>query len=300
MRRRILSKIILALIVAFSFGDDSDTAEAPRKPAKAAWSWSKVSDQQIARMLFPKEKLYLYPKNFEALPMLNPALLDGVAAFEIKRLVANFDNDPEEELAVLIHYSTGMCTFCSDQAMFAILDKDNEKVRVAWKNEDAFFGEETELSTIKLVLADKFFELRCDYDAGPGGRGTIYSKMEIIRWDGQKFATIWSYDLEGYGTGSRGVMPHDYLARVDFIEAKGAKRIRATSLLATQPNPDEVRQHFKLYEEFAWNEKAQVYQPVKAQEVSYEQGKTCVASKKTERLLLEGQSRTKEERDCKP
>jgi hypothetical protein len=304
MRRRILSKIILALIVAFSFGDDSDTAEAPRKPAKAAWSWSKVSDQQIARMLFPKEKLYLYPKNIEALPSPNPAIIDGVAILAMKRVVANFDNDPDEELAVVVHVYTGLCTFCNSQAVFAILHKDDEKIRVAWRSEEGsrFFDQGTEIATIKLIKMDKFFELKCIFDGSPMETGTIYREMEIIRWNGQKFTSIWSYELEGYGTGARGVMPHDYLASVDFIDAKDAKRIKATSLLTTRPNPYEVRQHFKLEEEFAWNEKVQAYQPTKQYELSYELGKTCVASKKTQRYLGEPglQQRGPEERSCQP
>jgi hypothetical protein len=297
------AQIIFALIVSVFFGDLANAAETPRKVTKVPWSWSKVSDQQIARMLFPKEKLYLYPKNIEALPMPDPATIDGVAILAMKRVVANFDNDPHEELAVVVYVYTGLCTFCNSQAVFAILHKDDEKIRVAWRSEEGrrFFGEETEISTMKLIQADKFFELRCTYDKSPVETGNVYRKTEIIRWNGQKFATIWSYDLEGYGSGGRGSMPHDYLARVDFIDDKAAKRIKATSLLTTRPNPYEVRQHFKLEEEFAWNEKTQTYEPVKQYEVSYEQGRICTASKKTERILGEGvQRKTKDERNCMP
>jgi hypothetical protein len=299
LKMRTVSYIVFALLLFF--GHFTNAAEIPAKTTRV--DWRKVSDQQIAQMLFPKEKLYLYPKNFETLPM-NAGSLDGVAIFLIKRLVANFDNDPEEELAVLIDYSTGMCTLCNGQAMFAILDKDNEKVRVAWKKEEglSFFGDGTEISTVKLIHTDKFFELECIYDSTPSGTGTLYSEIEIIRWNGQKFTSIWKHDLEGYGTGARGVVPHDYLARVDFIDARGAKRIKATSLLVTRPDSNEVRQHFKLEEDFVWNEKAQVYQTAKQYELSYEVGKTCVASKETKRYLGEPglQPRGPEERDCKP
>jgi hypothetical protein len=78
------------------------TASPKVKKRKASGtSWQKLSDKQIAQLLFPKEKLYFQPA-LEGPAMLDPEPFDGVAVYEIKRVVANFDNDPEDEMAILI------------------------------------------------------------------------------------------------------------------------------------------------------------------------------------------------------
>jgi len=244
-----------------------------------ASNWNKLSDRQITRLFFPKEKLYFQP-TIEGLPMLDPALLDGVNVYGVKRLVANFDNDPENEMAVVVSYSTGMCTFCIGTVILGILDKQKGKVRIAWRTEEQEAFETLDqagISTMKLIKKGKFFELACTYDTSPIETGTSYKKMKIIRWDAKRFAEIWSYDLEGYDGGNRGGIPHDYLAKAEFIDDQKAKRIKVASLYTTRPADAEERVQSTLKEEFAWSEKAQVYQSVKRTEVKYKKGETCVS-----------------------
>jgi len=274
-RKRVLIKIALSIATVLSLFFSVASAASPS-------DWNRLSDRQIARLLFPEEKLYFEP-TLEGLPMLDPASLDGVNVYEVKRVVANFDNDPENEMAVLIHYSTGMCTFCIGTVIFAILDKQKGEVRIAWRTEkqEAFNTHgSANISAMKLIKNDKFFELAFTYDSSPIETGSSYKKMQIIRWNGKRFAEIWSYDLEGYDGGNRGGIPHDYLAKVDFLDDQKAKRIKVASLYTTRPHREEQRVQYKLDEEFAWNEKTQMYQPVKQYEVKYEKGETCVSYRK--------------------
>ncbi len=271
----------------------ANAAEISPTVSKAtAPPWEKLSDQQIARLFFPKEKLYFQP-TIEGLPMLDPGSLDGVNVYGVKRMVANFDNDPENEMAIIIHYSTGMCTFCVGNVIFAILDRQKEKVKIAWRSEEgeAFTTHGTaNISTMKLMKKDRFFQLACAYDSSPIETGTSYKKMKIIRWDGKRFAEIWSYDLEGYDSGQRGGIPHDFLASVDFVDDKSVyKRIKVSALYATRPHLEEQRIQYSLNEEFAWSEEVQRYQSVKQQEVRYEKGETCVSYRK---------NAPKEEKNC--
>ena len=260
----------------------ANAAEISPTVSKAtAPPWEKLSDQQIARLFFPKGKLH-FSLRIEELPMLDPALFDGVAVNKVKRVVANFDNDPDDEMAVLIDYSTGMCNSCIGNVIFAILDRQAGKVRIAWRTEkgEAFGKQVANISTMKIITKDRFVELACTYDSSSIGTGRSYKKMKIVRWDGKRFAEIWSYDLEGYDGGNHGT-PHDYLANVEFIDdQKGAKRIKVASLYTTRFHREEQRMQYNLTEEFAWSEKAQMYQSIKQQEVRYENGQTCVSYSK--------------------
>ena len=40
-------------------------------------------------------------------------------------------------MAILIRYSTGMCTLCSAPVLFAILDQQSGKPTVAWRTKEA-------------------------------------------------------------------------------------------------------------------------------------------------------------------
>jgi len=251
VRKRALIKIALSIAIFLSL-------LFPIALGAATSDWNKLSDEQIARMFFPDEKLYFQP-TLEGLPMSDPASLDGVNVQGVKRVIANFDNDPEEEMAVLIVYSTGMCTSCVDNVIFAILDKQNGKVRIAWRSERGFAGDGTDISKVKLIKKDKFFELSCTYDTTPGITGSA-KEIKIIRWDGKKFSTIWGYELERHFSGTHESLPHDYSAKVDFVDAKKAKRIKVSATFTYQGGSEKVVwKEYKLNEEFVWREKDQEY-----------------------------------------
>jgi hypothetical protein len=196
----------------------------------------------------------------------------------VKRIVANFDSDPANEMAVLIIYSTGICTMCVNRTVFGILDRQNGKVTLSWRSEEGFDNGGADIRASKIVKAGRFSELTCVFDTHP--LGDSYQRMKIIRWTGKQFNKIWSHDLEGYGTGARGGEPHDYLARVEFAEEKKAKRIRVTSLYTTRPYEGEQRYQYKHEEVFVWSETAHVYEPVQQGQVSYYQGHSCESNRK--------------------
>jgi tetratricopeptide (TPR) repeat protein len=244
----------------------------------ATSDWKNVSDRRIARMLFPDQKLYFQP-SLEGLPMPDPASLDGVNVYGIKRIVANFDNDSEPELAVAVHYTTGMCTFCASNMIFGILDRRGREIRIAWRTEEgqAFENSEVRFSTMKIGGKGRFSALSMIYDGTPVGTGSSYSKMKIVRWNGRRFAEIWNYDLEESDQGARGGTPHDYLANVEFIDA--ARIIRVTSMYVTRPHMEEKRSQGTLSERFAWSDKEQTYKLVGQSQVAYENGRECFSRK---------------------
>jgi tetratricopeptide (TPR) repeat protein len=282
-KSKINSQTVLLIFVFFPLAFACSFSAHAQETTRKVVTWNKLSDRQIARMFFPKEKLYFQP-SLEGLPM-DAGSLDGVNVYGIERLTANLDNDLEHEMAVAVHYTTGMCTFCASNMIFAILDRQDQKVRVAWRTEEgeAFQNYEAKFSTMKVVTQDKFLALTCIYDDTPLGTGRSYRKMKIIRWNGKKFIEIWNHDVEGYDGGNRGGIPHDYLAKVEFIDGKGAKRITVKSMYATRPNVEEKRTQVTSREEFAWNDKEQTYQPVMQSHARYEGGQECVYRKEAAR-----------------
>ena len=193
--------------------------------------------------------------------MPDPASLDGVNVFGIKRVVANLDDDPEDELALLINYSTGMCTFCSDQVLFGILDKQKEGTKIAWQSDG--FRRESYISFLKLFKKDKFLEIAVTLGTRPLGTGSSAKQTSILRWTGKAFVEIWSYTLSSYDQGNRGGIPHGFTAKLDFRDDKtGVKRIRVIGKYSS-PHYAEEQTQYALYEEFSWNEQAQKYLSVK-------------------------------------
>lgn len=243
-----------------------------RLPKATTPSWQKLSDQQVARLFFPDGKLFFRDSTEGLVDQYGS--IDGAVVHKVKRVVANLDTDPTDEMAVLLVYSTGMCTFCVDNAIFAILGRQDGKVKVRWRTEEieAFDNDGTaDISTMKLIQTDKFFEVAVTYNGTPGGVSSS-KKMKIIRWDGKRFSAIWSYELESQDTGGHEGTPHDYLARIDFLDdKKGFKRIKVTSMYATRGRAEEPTQYV-LYEEFAWSEKDQRYWSISQHEVRYEKG----------------------------
>ncbi|TAJ80661.1 hypothetical protein EPO44_18395, partial [bacterium] len=110
-------------------------------PLQAATSdWNRVSDRQIARLFFPTEILYFQP-TIESL--FEGGAFDEIAVHEVKRLIANFDNDRESEMAVLLRYSDGQCNQCVNRVIVAILNDEKGQLRVAWSTEEhAVFDED--------------------------------------------------------------------------------------------------------------------------------------------------------------
>jgi len=204
-----------------------------KTPKASASFWQTLSDRQIARMFFPEERLYFQP-DFEGINEDLTTIGWGVVVHKVKRVVANLDGDPEEEMAIQIVYGTGWCTSCGGQVIIAILDKQNGKVRVAWRTEEYGVWERdstTNISTVKLITKDKFLQLGLVVNTSPLGFQP-HKEMRIIRWDGKKFTTIWSHDLESFSGGERSDVPHEYLAKVDFLDDnKGAKRIKVASVV---------------------------------------------------------------------
>ena len=249
----------------------ANAAEISPTVSKAtAPPWEKLSDQQIARLFFPKEKLYFQP-TLEGLPMLETEPLDGVAVYEIKRVVANFDNDPEDELVVLIIFSTELLYAEYTKVIFAILDIGNGEIKIRWRTEEgeAFANAPLDISAIRLINEDKFFALACTYDSSHAGMGSSYQKMKVIRWNGKNFSEIWSYNLRSYDSGGRGGIPHEYSATVDFLDTdKTAKRIRVGATFTYHHNNEHLRKQYKLNEEFTWNEKEQKYLPLTSRKAS--------------------------------
>lgn len=258
-------------------------SEKGKAPKATAISWQKLSDKQIARMLFPEKKLYFQPTLKERPMLQDLASLseDEVAVHEVKRLVANFDNDSQDEMAVLVRYSTGMCTFCVNNVVIAVLGQQKGKAKIAWRtvDDDAFDNDgSANISTIKLIKTDKFFALAYIYHRTPGGVSSS-KEMNIMRWDGEKFSKIWKYELESRDTGGHEAVPHDSLARVDFLDdEKGFKRIKVVAIYATRPYAEEWIQYV-LYEEFAWSEKDQRYWSISEHEVRYENSQECISIK---------------------
>jgi hypothetical protein len=240
--------------------------------------WQKLPNALIAQVFFPDEKLYFEP-TLEGLPMLDAASLDGVNVYEIKKIVANFDEDPEPEMAILIQYSTGMCTFCVGPVVFAILDQQSGRPTVAWKTEsgEAFENAgETDISTLNLIANDKYHQLAIVFDRAPVETGSSHKKTRIIRWDGMKFNEIWQHDLVSRNGGNRGGVPHDYVANVEFIDdGKGSKIIKVVSLYATRPTREEERTQRALDEEFAWSERDRRFILVRKHEQRHEKSKIC-------------------------
>jgi tetratricopeptide (TPR) repeat protein len=228
-------------------------------PITSPSPWQKVSDEQIARLFFPNEKLCFNPCPDGVLRM-DLGTLDGVYVYEINKVVANLDDDPESEFVVLIKYSTGQCTSCSNQLSIGILDGRNETVNIAWS--DHAFDHHSQISVVKLFNQDKFLELAIIYDTGPGSVVTN-RKIRFLRWTGKQFAEVWSTPIEDYDSGAHEGIPHAFLAKVDFLQDKTeTTRVRVTGVYSTPPHVEEWTQ-YAMHEEFAWNEAAQKYLSVK-------------------------------------
>jgi tetratricopeptide (TPR) repeat protein len=248
------------------------TIQKESRKIKVPRGWQKLSDKQIARLLFPNDKLYFQP-DFEGIPMEAGSIVDEKGdivddvkvVHNVKRVVANLDDDPKDEMAVLINFSTGLCTSCGGQIIFAILDQQKGKVRIRWstkENEGYDRDGPTSISAVKLISKDKYFGLVLLFNTSPLGFNPDKT-MRIIRWDGNKFAEIWAHTLQSYDSGNREGFPHDYLAKLDFVEntKEGAKRIKVTSIYESGAHAPEVKKYV-LHEEFAWSEKDQRYLPV--------------------------------------
>lgn len=257
--------------------------------------WKRLTDRQIARLFFPKEKLYFQPTIKG--PFMDEAVLDAVVVHELKRLIANFDDDRESEMAVLLRYSDGVCDFCVDKVIVAILDGQKGKLRIPWRTkEHSVFdnGRTTDISTAKLIKKDKFFQVVLKYETRSLGSGNSYKKISIIRWNGKEFAEIWTYDIEKYDHGGQSGNPHSYVAKVDFTnDDKLAKRIRVNSIYATWPHRQEQRTQIEVDEVFAWSEKEQRYVGVRRREYKYAKGELCDSF-----IDLEQQQKSKENRNC--
>jgi hypothetical protein len=252
-----------------------------QKGEDAARTWQNVSDSFIAQMFFPDEKLYFEP-TIEGLPMPDHASLDGVNIYGIKKIVTNFDDDPEPEMAILIRYSTGMCTLCSGPVLFAILDQHSGKPTIVWRTKEAEAFEnagETDISTLNLIAKDRYEQLAIVFDRSPFETGSSYKKTRFIRWDGMKFSEIWRHDLVSRDGGTREEIPHDYVANLEFVDDEtGNKRINVVSLYATWPTREEERTQRALEEEFAWSEVDKTFILVRKREQVYEKGKSCYSA----------------------
>ena len=238
--------------------------------AYAASDWQNVTDKQIAQLIFAKGKLYFQP-DMEGL-LDKSYSVDGVVIHKIKRLIANFDNDSENEMAVSVVYSTGMCTSCVDNVKFAILDKQGKKIKIQWTNEGLAFDDvyednqiksESNISTIKLIKKDNFFELLCIYNSVPVGTGGSYKQISIVRWNGTKFTEIWHHEIQSSDTGGRGGIPHSSISKFNFIDDKTEyKKIKVTATytyFVQSYKPHLKDKYYSFEEEFIWSEKEQRY-----------------------------------------
>jgi hypothetical protein len=260
----------------------------------SASDWKNLTDQQIARLFFPNEKLYFRP-TLKGLP-LEDVVLDGIAVHEVKRLIANFDNDTENEMAILLRYSDGLCNYCVNQLIAAILDDHKGKLRIPWKTkENSAFdnGRTSDIWASSLIKKDKFSQLVLKY-TGPSCSGCSHKWMTIVRWNGNEFTEIWTHDVEKYDHGGHSENPHQYVANVDFTrDDNPARRIRVSSIYVTFPHALEQRRQITVSEVFAWSDKEQRYIAVSRREGRYEKGEWCDSS-----THLEQQQKTQEGRNC--
>jgi hypothetical protein len=249
-----------------------------QKGEDARRTWQNVSNSFIAQMFFPDEKLY-FEQTIEGLPMPDAASLDGVNIYDIKKIIANFDDDPEPEMAILVRYSTGRCTLCSGPVLFAILDQQNGKPTVAWRTKEGEAFEntgETDISTVNLIAKDRYEQLAIVFDRSPFETGSSYKKTRLIRWDGMKFSEIWRHDLVSRDGGNRGGVPHYYVANLEFVDdGNGNKGINVVGLYATWPTREEERTQRALEEQFVWSELDRRFILVTKREQLHEKGKNC-------------------------
>jgi len=252
---RVATKIALSIAAFLSLFFSLVAAASPS-------DWNRLSDQKIAQLLFPKEKLYLEPAlAWQSIP--DTEVLDGVAVYKIKKIIANFDDDPEDEMAVLIIFNRELPYAEYIRAIFAILDMEKGEIKIRWTTE-AVANAPVDISAIRLINKDKFFALAYTYDRSHAASGSSYQKMEIIRWDGKRFAEIWSYNLRSYDGGNRGGIRHEYSARVDFVDNRDAKGIKVDAIFTAHGTEEEVhKKDYKLKEEFVWKEKEQRYARVR-------------------------------------
>lgn len=239
----------------------------PLSISQAATSdWNSVSDEQIARLFFPNGKLGFGDSTEGSVEEYES--LDGVLVHELQRVKANFDNDAEEEMAVLIVYNAELAYAEYTKAIFAILDLESENIKIRWRAEGSV-NAPVNISAMKLINKDNFSALAYTYDRSHAASGSSYQKMKIIRWDGKRFSEIWSYNLQSYDSGGRGGIPHDYSAKVDFVDTdKVAKRIRVGATFTYHHNQEHLRKQYKLNEEFVWSEKEQKYLAVTSRKAS--------------------------------
>jgi hypothetical protein len=250
-------------------------------PKVSASSWQKLSDRQIARMLFREERLY-FQEDISGL-FKDPGASDEIAVHEVKRMIANFDNDKDSEMAVLLRYSRGECNYCVGNVIIAILDDQRGQLRVAWSTKKhALFDDDgtTDIWATRLIKKDNFPQLVLKY-----GRlacsGCSHKRMTIVRWNGKEFTEIWGHDIEKYNHGGHDEYPYRYVANVEFTRNdRPAKEIRVTSIYLRSPH--SLKQ-VEVTEEFAWSEKEQRYLAMRRREYMYENGELYGSSMDLER-----------------
>lgn len=234
-----------------------------------------MPDTTTARLFFPDEKLYFQP-TLEGLPM-DAGVLDGIAVHEVKRLIANFDNETENEMAIQLIYSDGLCNSCAGQVIFAILGKRGGEIKILWKNKHLAFDEDgtTDIWATRLIRKDNFPQLVLKY-SGLACSGCSHKWVTIVRWNGKEFTEIWSHEIEKYDHGGHTENAHRYVANVDFTRNdRPAKEIRVNSIYVTFPTAVEQRTQTAVTEEFAWSEKEQRYLVMRKREYKYEKGEAC-------------------------
>jgi len=260
---------------------EKQTTKAPKASGS---SWQKLSDREIARMFFPEERLY-FQENIKGL-FKDPGAFDEIAVHEVKRLIANFDNDNESEMAILLRYSRGECNYCVDNLIVAILDEERGNLRSAWTTKgQALFDEDgtADIWAARLIQKDDFSQLVLKY-GGLACSGCSHKWMTIVRWNGKEFREIWSHDIEKYDHGGHDEHAHRYVANVDFArDDKPGKRISVNSIYVTSPRRLEQRTQIEVDEVFAWSEKEQRYVAVRRREYKYEKGELCGSSMDLER-----------------
>ena len=114
------------------------------------------------------------------------------------------------------------------------------------------------ISKIKLIHKDKFFELVYTYDPYPP-YPISSTEMKIIRWNGRSFSTVWTYEVGRHYARTGFALPHDYSAKVDFVQGKNAQTIRVNGSFAYLGDEEVPWRDYKLSEEFVWRESLDKY-----------------------------------------
>ena len=72
------------------------------------------------------------------------------------------------------------------------------------------------LRAIKSLLNDKFSWIEAVYDEDPGWSGNSFQQLILIRWNGSKFHTIWTYQVHATNLGNRGGDKGEANTKVDY------------------------------------------------------------------------------------